>query len=158
MKKMVLRLCLLSLTAGWMLLIFGFSAQSGEESGGLSAIIAEPLTRLLVWMSDSLNSQQWDALYQWVDGAVRGAAHFGEYAILGGLLMLMFHSIGVQSVWLPWICGTFYALTDEWHQSFSPGRVCDLMDVLIDASGVLAGVLICNIIIQRWRKKNVHNS
>lgn len=158
MKKVFLRILVFLLTAGWMLLIFGFSAQSGEESGGLSAIIAEPLTKLLAGLSDPMSEAQRQALYQRVDGAVRTAAHFTEYAILGGLLVLVFRDIREEGVWLPWLAGTLYALTDEWHQSFSPGRVCDMMDVFIDACGVLFGIFVCKLIIQRWREKHVHHS
>ena len=39
------------LTAGlvlvWMAVIYGFSGQSGEESSGLSAMIAQPITNAL---------------------------------------------------------------------------------------------------------------
>lgn len=158
MKKVILRICIFLLTIGWMLLIYGFSAQSGEESGGLSAIIAEPLTKLLASLSDAMSGEQREALYLQVDDVVRTAAHFTEYAILGGLLMLVFQCIRVKGVWLPWLVGTLYALTDEWHQSFSPGRVCDMKDVFIDVCGVLCGIFICKMIIQRWRKKHVHHS
>lgn len=158
MKKKVLRICIFLLTAGWMLLIFGFSAQTGEESGGLSAIIAEPVTRLLSRFLAPMSAEAEAALYLRVDGAVRNAAHFSEYAILGALLLLLFRCIKVKNIWLPWLTGALYALTDEWHQSFSPGRVCDMTDVFIDACGVLCGILICAILIQRWRKKHVHHS
>ena len=44
----------------------------------------------------------------------------------------------------------FYGITDEWHQSFIPGRSCDIFDVMADASGgVLAGV--CGWGWQLWR-------
>ena len=40
-----------------------------------------------------------------------------------------------------WLIGTAYAVTDEFHQSFVPGRSCELRDVVIDSCGVLTGVL-----------------
>lgn len=158
MKKVILRILVFLLTAGWMLMIFGFSAQSGEASGGMSAIIAEPLTKLLSSHLDPMSEAQRQVLYQQVDGAVRIAAHFTEYAILGGLLMLDFQYIRRRGFWLPWLAGTLYALTDEWHQSFSPGRACDMMDVFIDACGVLFGIFVCKLIIQRRREKHVYHS
>lgn len=157
MKKL-LRICIFLLTAGWMLLIFGFSSQTGEESGGVSAIIAKPVTQLLSRLSAPMSAEAEAALYLQVDGAVRAAAHFSEYAILGALLLLVFRCIKVRNLWLPWLTGTLYALTDEWHQSFSPGRVCDMTDVFIDACGVLCGMLTCMIFIHRWRRKHVHHS
>ena len=45
----------------------------------------------------------------------------------------------------------FYGITDEFHQSFVPGRNCDVFDVLADASGgVLAAV--CGWGWQFWRE------
>lgn len=158
MKRFVLFGGILTLTIGWMMLIFGFSAQSGEESSGLSAIVAEPIALLLSDFRGGVSSEEWDSLYRNVDGAIRITAHFCEYAVLGGLLMLLFRSLRVRTVWLPWFAGTLYALTDEWHQSFSPGRVCDPTDVFIDTAGAIFGVVLCNKIIQIWRKKHVHNS
>lgn len=35
-----------------------------------------------------------------------------------------------------------YALSDEWHQSFVPGRSATLSDVMVDASGSLIGLLL----------------
>jgi VanZ family protein len=37
-----------------------------------------------------------------------------------------------------WMIGTAYGATDEWHQSFVPGRQADAADVLADALGALA--------------------
>ena len=145
------------LTAGlvlvWMAVIYGFSGQSGEESSGLSAMIAQPITNALAACWDLEDAS---ALYIQVDGAVRGAAHFGEYTILGFLLMLAISRFGLKGLWLPWLIGTVYAVLDEWHQSFLPGRVCDPKDVLIDTCGVLCGVLLTKL-LNKWRKKNVYH-
>lgn len=158
MKKSVLLICILILTVGWMLLIFGFSSQSGTESGGLSALLSEPITKLLIRFADDSSTEAESALFSRVDIGVRKIAHFTEYAILGGLLVLLFRIRRVRMIWLPWLIGTLYAVTDEWHQSFSPGRSCDPKDVLIDACGVLIGVLISFTLLQRWRKKHACHS
>lgn len=158
MKKSVLLICILILTVGWMLLIFGFSSQTGAESGSLSALLSEPITKLLIRFADDSSTEAESALFSRVDIGVRKIAHFTEYAILGGLLVLLFRIRRVRMIWLPWLIGTLYAVTDEWHQSFSPGRSCDPKDVLIDACGVLIGVLISFTLLQRWRKKHACHS
>ena len=158
MKKSVLLICILILTVGWMLLIFGFSSQTGTESGSLSALLSEPITKLLIRFADDSSTEAESALFSRVDIGVRKIAHFTEYAILGGLLVLLFRIRRVRLIWLPWMIGTLYAVTDEWHQSFSPGRSCDPKDVLIDACGVLIGVLISFTLLQRWRKKHACHS
>ena len=40
-----------------------------------------------------------------------------------------------------WLIGTAYAVTDEFHQSFVPGRSYEFRAVVIDSCGVLTGVL-----------------
>ena len=158
MKKTAWIILLMLLTAGWMLLIFGFSAQSGEESGGLSAIIAEPLTELLVRFSGGIKASAREALYLQVDSVVRTAAHFTEYAILGALLALIWRCFGLEKIWLPMLSGAVYALTDEWHQAYIPGRSCEFKDLLVDTGGVICGVLMIAYLIQIWRKKHVQHS
>lgn len=51
---------------------------------------------------------------------------------------------------------TLYGLTDEWHQSFVPGRTPAWDDVAADARGAVAGaafVLILHIINRLWPTK-----
>ncbi len=156
MKKWLPWVCLAA-TLGWMVLIFSFSAQSGEESGGLSALLAQPLTQLAIRLKGSVTPEAQARLYVQIDGIIRSIAHFTEYAVLGVLLALMTSFLPGGGAWLPWLIGAVYACTDEWHQAYSPGRVCDPKDVLIDACGVLCGVLVFKA-IAHWRKKHVHHS
>jgi VanZ family protein len=74
------------------------------------------------------------------DLVLRKTAHVAEFAILGALLV---RAIGGAAPAL--LLGFAYAATDEWHQSFVRGRDGRLVDVAIDAIGVLVGVLL-------WRK------
>ena len=156
-KQMLLRRGLLALlTLGWMAMIFAFSAQSGDESGGLSALLAQPLTDALIDEADTTGDAE--LLYRSVDGLVRTVAHFAEYAVLGGLLSLLLRSFGVTALAWPWAAGTLYALTDEWHQFYVPGRAVQWTDVVIDSAGVLAGAILTRMMIAYWRKKHVHHS
>ena len=42
-----------------------------------------------------------------------------------------------------WTIATAYAATDEWHQSFVPGRSADVHDWYADAAGALLGAGVC---------------
>jgi VanZ family protein len=78
---------------------------------------------------------------------VRKLAHASEYAILFLLSRRAFRasegkSTRLKSLKAIVLC-LFYALSDEWHQSFVPGRSASLNDVAIDISGAfLASVTI----------------
>jgi VanZ family protein len=71
------------------------------------------------------------------DTILRKLAHMVEYAIFGALLLRAL-SVPVSAV----AAGVAYAITDEFHQSFVPGRSASPDDVAIDAVGVLIGVIL----------------
>jgi VanZ family protein len=72
-----------------------------------------------------------------LDLVLRKIAHFLQYAILGALLVRALRN-EVPAV----AAGVAYAASDELHQHFVPGRHAAVRDVVIDAAGVLAGVLL----------------
>ncbi|MFZ0676830.1 VanZ family protein [Candidatus Binatus sp.] len=65
---------------------------------------------------------------------VRKAAHFTEYGILFWLLI---RGPMAQRPYLALMLCVVYALTDEGHQSFVPGRTASLYDVALDSTGAL---------------------
>jgi VanZ family protein len=71
-------------------------------------------------------------------------AHVTEYAILGWLIQRARGD--KRSWWLSLLIAVAYAVTDEFHQSFVPGRHARGTDVLIDVGGVAIGL---NIAIRR---------
>lgn len=72
--------------------------------------------------------------------------HFIEYAILSILLTIALYNVPPK--WLPkgWIWVTaaiisiLYGASDEWHQSFVPGRLATIADWVADVLGSIAGV------------------
>jgi VanZ family protein len=69
------------------------------------------------------------------DLVLRKIAHAAEYAVLGALLVRATRRTG-----LAFALGTLYAVSDELHQSFVPGRLGWPIDVAIDAVGVAVGI------------------
>ena len=81
----------------------------------------------------------WDLL-------LRKIAHAAEYAVLGALLARATGRAG-----LAFVLGSLYALSDEIHQSFVPGRVGAPLDVAIDTVGVAVGVALWQLVNARRR-------
>lgn len=142
---------------GLYVIIFGFSAQDGEQSGGLSHKVSETC----VEVANDLNGKQWsDAFRQELadrmEHPIRKLAHFTEYAIMGILVYVM---------WRPWVRKgkRLYGLVilwiflsaagDEVHQTFVPGRCGSPADVLLDTCGGIFAVLLCILIEKRERKR-----
>ncbi len=73
--------------------------------------------------------------------------HFVEYAILGGLLAIAFVKakpavVPSKLIWLvATVLSILYGASDEWHQTFVPGRFATLADWVADVLGSIAGVL-----------------
>ena len=72
---------------------------------------------------------------RWQTEAVSLAAHALEYGLLAGLLALAARKTPASArhpyAWA-FVLTLLYALSDELHQSFVPGRVPDGRDVLMD--------------------------
>ena len=102
---------------------------------------------------------------------VSPVGHFCEYLALGTALAnaLRFHlkpegaagallvarPIYALSKWAPAIAAALssvYGVTDEFHQIFTPGRSCDLMDWLVDTIAATIGALICYFVLKKLRK------
>ena len=81
----------------------------------------------------------WDLL-------LRKIAHAAEYAVLGALLARALPRPGLAVAF-----GVLYAVSDEAHQAFVPGRLGSPIDVAIDAVGVVAGVVLWERALARSR-------
>lgn len=76
-------------------------------------------------------------------GLLRKIAHFTEFAALGALLGWLFGMLRKKN-YVPFLWGVAAACVDETIQLFVPERGPGLPDVLLDSSGVLAGlILLC---------------
>ena len=80
---------------------------------------------------------------------IRKAGHFTEFAILA---ILFQRALGARrGAWLNalWLA-MVYAVSDEWHQSFVPGRDALVADWIIDSIGAAAGLGIAASL--RWMR------
>ena len=70
--------------------------------------------------------------------------HFVEYSILGFLLFQSISSeelFAINSQYGTIFIGILFAISDEIHQSFVPGRHMSSMDILFDSMGILFGTI-----------------
>ncbi len=88
------------------------------------------LNPMLRWMIPGITAASVDVCHM----LVRKAAHFTEYGILFWLLV---RGPMAQRPWLALMLCVVYALTDEGHQVFVPGRTASLYDVALDSTGAL---------------------
>ena len=89
--------------------------------------------------------------------------HLAAYALLGATLLHAFSDARVERVTgarvLAAILAAFvYGLSDEFHQSFVPGRTPDAMDVVADALGAATGVGVLWLTGRRFRRAQVDHA
>ena len=88
---------------------------------------------------------------------VRKSAHFCEFGLLGCELMLLFwlrSGVHFQNLCNAAFAALLSAVTDETIQSFS-GRGSQVLDVVLDFSGALTGILLVSLImIIAWRNQS----
>jgi len=145
-----------ALMLAFMALIFFMSAQpadeSAEMSNGLLDTFIGDIFRFLFPQADDST----------LDHYIRKTAHMTEYACLAVISSLFFRELlrdtGVKQpllFLLPVLWSGLYAATDEWHQTFVPGRSGELRDVCIDTLGALLGVSILFLAASLFPRRRV---
>ncbi len=140
-----------TLTAAWMLVIFMLSAQPGTQSGSLSMGVTQVLLRVIGFLF-SLNPEKIanpDWLYS-LDGIIRECAHGAAYFVLALLAANALKSCGLTGrlklVLVTLAICAVYAISDEIHQLFVPGRACELFDFEVDMLGAVCSLAISQIV------------
>ena len=134
----------------WMWIIFSFSAQNGEDSGGLSGricfSIVSAVNDLFRFGWEQVQMQEFAAMLGF---PIRKLAHMSEFGILAILLYwaLSFYPKLKQPRWIcktnqiPYVLAfaltALYAVTDELHQLFIADRSGNIFDVCVDSIGAL---------------------
>ena len=108
------------------IVIFAFSGQNGEQSGGLSRKVANVVIDMAQDIHIiSIEDDEKDVYIEKLQFPIRKTAHMTEYAILGMLVYtaLLTDGIAAEIGTLAAVIITFLlACTDEFHQLYVPGR------------------------------------
>ena len=130
------------LTLAVMGLIFFMSSRDATESGGMSKWLVETafgrtLMRLLPSLTD--RGPEMD---------LRKYAHMAEYAMLALPSALFFRELllerrlPLRAAGCSLIICVLYACSDEYHQTFVPGRAGTMVDVGVDTAGAVFGLVL----------------
>lgn len=127
----------------WMSLIFYLSHQPVAESNRLSRGITEKI----IEAAEKIDSSK-DFNLGRINHILRKNAHFFAYLVLGIFVVNGLRSsgvVGIKSIGFAIVICVLYAISDEVHQLFVPGRGGQVKDVLIDSVGSISGVMIYGI-------------
>ena len=148
----------------WLLAIMGgifwFSSRTAEQSSDMSQNVTDEIFESAPPVDKETAAKR--------HHNVRKSAHILEYGVLGNAFCLFLFFIAdanfirswsrrLLAFWA-WLGSTVYAMTDEIHQIFVPGRSGEPRDVLIDTSGVLIGICLVRFHFSlRERRKRKHS-
>lgn len=129
-----IRLCQTLLVLN-LILIWGNSLLPGDVSGAISDAVKALLMPIVELFFPGSGSAEGGG------GLLRKVAHFTEFTSLGLCLSWLMAMLQKHKA-LPLLFGFLTACVDETIQSFVPGRNPSPVDVAIDTSGVLTGMIL----------------
>lgn len=150
MKYRAFRIVAFTLTVACMVLIFCFSAQNSARSDSASSPIVKTVCKIVVSDIEKMPPEKQQSLIDDATFFVRKAAHFSIYFMLGVFTFCSTVTFTQLKLFLrsfiAFAVCVIYAVSDELHQYFVPGRSCELRDVCIDSSGALLAIVIAYLI------------
>lgn len=153
MKIRIIRITAAVLLIAWMSVIFTLSAQPAKQSSGVSGGFTEKVCSVFYPGFNELDQSEQNEVVANLQRPVRKAAHFTVYFILGIISSVLFVTVSrfplfLRAVFSLAVC-ILYAVSDEIHQYFVPGRSCRAFDVLIDSAGAFLAILILFITVSK---------
>ena len=159
MKKKAKIIILTTITILWMVFIFIMSAKNATQSSSISGGFTYNILNTFFEQFRSIDKTTQNGIVEGLQFIVRKSAHFLAYAILGGLCFENLSTLDKLSkkktFFIALLISVLYAISDEIHQYFVPGRASQFRDVMIDSCGALTGIIVVIIfskIIQKLNK------
>lgn len=151
MKQKIYKVISILLVLVWMLLMFNFSSEVSYES---SATSGNTIRWVIKLVDSNITSNRLEELVEIWQPIVRKLAHLTLYVIGGILITNVIEQYKEKIKYtetLAFLIGLAYAVSDEFHQLFVPGRSGELKDVFIDTVGVVIGMCLMYIIFQSMK-------
>ena len=126
----------------WMITVFCFSSQVGDESKATSG---NTIRRIVLFFNSNISVYKLEEIVESLQPFTRKLAHFTIYTIGGFILYNLnkkYDNSQKRKIAFSFLLGLMYAITDEIHQFFVPGRSCRIFDVFVDSCGVITGILL----------------
>lgn len=129
--------------------IFFFSAQPANESSEVSQGLLQKILGIIP-VTKMMSVEKMN----FAEHILRKTAHFSLYSLLGVYAYLSASSLKFSRKIISSLgfC-LVYAVSDEIHQMFSPGRSCQMSDVILDFAGSMVGIFLTAFAIYIIKKK-----
>lgn len=132
--------------------IFYFSHQISDNSSKQSSKIVEIISVIIPSIKNMEETNKTILKQEVLTPIIRKMAHFSIYTVLGIFAINFTITLKDKKIYIKMIYALIfcfiYAITDEFHQRFIPGRSAEVRDVIIDTIGALTGILVTILIIK----------
>lgn len=125
----------------WMGIIFYFSSQVATTSDHLSKGIVRRITEFISRGNRQLSYHELETY----DNIIRKLAHFTIYFVMGLFCSnALYHLRVKKNYWIliSIVICILFAISDEFHQAFVPGRGPRIFDIIVDTSGAFLGTML----------------
>ena len=125
----------------WMVMVFYFSSQDGKHSQSTSDVFTEKIVKIFSVSDSSVAG----SIRNIVSFIIRKSAHFTIFMAGGFVIYGFLNTFDLSEkniIYYSILLGCLYAISDEIHQYFIPGRSAEIRDVFIDTFGVFFMVII----------------
>ncbi|MCP4140385.1 MAG: VanZ family protein [Chloroflexi bacterium] len=110
---------------------------------------------IVIFAFSSISSDSMPS-FDWADFIVKKGGHALGYGLLA-LAYLYALKLSPTKLKVAWILALLYAISDELHQTFVPGRQGSLIDVIIDSTGAAIALKILDIRLKLSEKAKIGN-
>lgn len=149
-NKLIIRYLFLALSIAIMVYIFSMSCQNATVSNQSSGKVIKTIAKIVIEDFESKPLEYQMNFISSLQFFVRKAAHFLMYFVLGssvcGFALTFDKMTKCYKSLLSFAFSVLYAVSDEIHQLFVPGRSGQISDVVLDSCGILFGVLFINLV------------
>ncbi len=115
---------------------------------------------ILTFLTGLFTEQAWFVralpIVQLLDAVSSWLAHFTEFALLALAWRWALRGVTLKrhnKTLVAWLLTALYAVSDEWHQSFVPGRHADWRDVAADLLGATFALAALAFILRRRNRR-----
>lgn len=139
-----------------MCVIFCFSAQPRESSASTSGVFSEAAVEIWEGVFGCESEERHGQNLSAASFFVRKAAHIALYALLGASAFFAIYTRRLSAfanAAVAFAISLLYAISDEVHQTFVPGRAGMAADVFVDCIGIAAATVLCALAVRFFEKR-----
>ena len=148
-------------TLCWMVVIYTFSAKNSTESQAESNGVGMFIGKTVISDFEEWSAEEQQEFAEKWDYPIRKAAHMTEYAVLGfllvGALIYKRKKYKLNAI-VSLLVAALYAVSDEIHQYFVPGRSCRIIDIGIDSLGAILSISLHLFIVLIIKHKEIKST